>query len=243
MGEQEEPTQVPFTVALRCGWLNDPEWLINFESLVRRFHSVGSELSQNHSLPGYPFPMQAGNVFNAYSPLAFWIERSLKEFPKKLAEHPTFGVEAKILRAWMWAASLVAHSKLKDIPAGTNPASLPDRSWIPTQAELESWRGILDLLSSFDFEASPIALENEKAGRVSPGRDETTKRLRDRLELILTVFGQHGAGPFRAKKVGELAQVNNDSHLRSDLSTLRSLGFLDNSGQGYTRTDKPYPMS
>jgi hypothetical protein len=154
MGELEETPEIPFTRALMCGWLNDPEWLIEFESSVRRFHSVGRELAKNYALPGYPLPMQAGNLFTAYAILELWIKRAFSDLPKRLADKPIFGVEEKILRAYIWAGALIARSEFRRITPGQNPASLPDRSWIPTQDELESWQGILDLLAHFDFQGS-----------------------------------------------------------------------------------------
>ncbi len=72
---------------------------------------------------------------------------------------------------------------------------------------------------------------------------QTVSTLRDRLELILAVFDEDNPGPLRGKKIAELSRLHYDAHFRADLSQLKSLGFLENNGQGYTRTDKPYPMS
>jgi hypothetical protein len=67
--------------------------------------------------------------------------------------------------------------------------------------------------------------------------------LRDRLELILAVFDKDNPGPFRAKEIAKRSGLHYDSHLRSDLSQLKQLKFLNKDGRGYTRTDNPYPMS
>jgi len=72
---------------------------------------------------------------------------------------------------------------------------------------------------------------------------QIVETLRDRLELILAVFDKDNPGPLRGKKIAELSRLHYDAHLRADLSQLKSLGFLENTGLGYTRTDKPYPMS
>jgi hypothetical protein len=88
----------------------------------------------------------------------------------------------------------------------------------------------------------PLPPELANTNPVSTRRDKAA-RLTDRHELILAVFKDHDPGPFRWRRIAELASLGADSSLRTDLSTLRRLGYLDNDGLGYTRTDKPYPMS
>jgi hypothetical protein len=69
---------------------------------------------------------------------------------------------------------------------------------------------------------------------------DRVESLRARLELILAVFDEHGPGPFRGREIAELAQLESNSDLRSDLSELKGRGYLTNDGSGYRRTDKPY---
>jgi hypothetical protein len=94
----------------------------------------------------------------------------------------------------------------------------------------------LDRLRRIKLPATPYP-PSDSAGRDrSPGRE----RLRDRLELILAVFDDHGPGPFRGRTIAKSASHNYDSHLRADLSELKRLGYLEHDGRGYLRTDKPY---
>jgi hypothetical protein len=115
-------------------------------------------------------------------------------------------------------------------------------AWID---KLENARDILgDELDNLEADETPRDLERRTRHSLTANELRPSEgRLRDRLELILAAFDDHGPGPFRWKKVATLADLPPDSHLRSDLSVLKSLGYLRNEGQGYTRTDKSYPMS
>ena len=181
MGLLEELlSQPPYTEAMRCGWLNDLEWLTNFQWAVRNIHSVAGDLFKHHALPGYPLPWQAYNLSSSYSLLKYWIERSLTEFPHRLAESPTFGVSTNVHEAWMWAASLIAASKLKRFPRDLNPASFQDRSWIPTQAEVESWQCIVELLSHYNFKGSlPAPRWDRKSRKLSYGEIPCRKYVKE----------------------------------------------------------------
>ncbi len=92
-----------------------------------------------------------------------------------------------------------------------------------------------------------ISTELAVGDATTPIQRESERRivstLRDRLELILAFFDKDNPGPLRGKTIAKLSRLNYDSHFRADLSELKSLGFLKHNGQGYTRTDKPYPMS
>jgi hypothetical protein len=110
---------------------------------------------------------------------------------------------------------------------------------------LELSRDIIgDVLDDLEANETPFDLvqrsKHSISGKELPPSEE---RLRARLELILDVFKNHGAGPFRAKIVAKHSGLHPDAHLRSDLSVLKSLGYLGIDGRGYLRTDKPYPMS
>jgi hypothetical protein len=107
---------------------------------------------------------------------------------------------------------------------------------------LETARNILgDVLDDLETEENPsqMALRTERA-ILGSGDTGTDERLRDRLELILAVFKDHGPGPFRWRRIATLADLHPDSRLRFDLSQLKTLGLLSNDGGGYRRTDKPY---
>jgi hypothetical protein len=88
----------------------------------------------------------------------------------------------------------------------------------------------------------PAPPELARADSATPQQDKAT-HLPARLELILGVFDDHGLGPFRWRRIAELSGLHANPQLRSDLSALRRLEYLDNDGRGYTRTNKPYPMS
>ena len=87
------------------------------------------------------------------------------------------------------------------------------------------------------IEEIETVMSAERQVEVRPKKGETVEDLRDRLELILAVFDKDNPGPLRGKKIAELSQLRSDAHLRADLSQLKSLGFLKNNGQGYTRTE------
>jgi hypothetical protein len=103
-------------------------------------------------------------------------------------------------------------------------------------------RAVLGLIDRAigDIEAALIAGQGIGDRRTGGG---IKKGLRDRLELILAVFDKDNPGPFRAKEIAKRSGLNNNAHLREDLSELKTLGFIDNDGRGYTRTAKPYPNS
>jgi hypothetical protein len=91
-----------------------------------------------------------------------------------------------------------------------------------------------------DLERCHIQIPPELMSVESNTEVNVAPKLRDRQELILAVFSEHGSGPFKGKKIAELGQLDYDSHLRADLSELKRLGYLAHDGRGYLRTDKPY---
>jgi hypothetical protein len=69
-------------------------------------------------------------------------------------------------------------------------------------------------------------------------------RITGRQELLLDALGtlaRSSPGPWRGRVITSQAQLDYDPRTRTDLSTLSKLGFLQNDGRGYARTDKPYP--
>ena len=105
-----------------------------------------------------------------------------------------------------------------------------------------------DVIKDLDRAGLPIPPElrtGRKPAKTKPGSrgttPDTTANLPDRLELILDVFREHGPGPHRGKQVANLARLDYNSDLRSDLSQLKRLEYLVNDGAGYERTEKPYP--
>jgi hypothetical protein len=90
---------------------------------------------------------------------------------------------------------------------------------------LEKAREILgDALDDLEADETPLELVRRLEHSISGGDlSPSGAHLRDRLELILAVFKDHGPGPFRAKDIAKKAGIYPDSQLRADLSTLKSL--------------------
>jgi hypothetical protein len=133
-------------------------------------------------------------------------------------------------------ASKLLGEVLDELEAKENTNFQPE--WYREAKQLQT----AEILEESLRDATPTPTDKPDAGAVDRQRGaETNVGLRDRLELILAVFDKDNPGPFRAKRIAELAQLGYNSHLRADLSQLVTLEYLKNDGRGYTRTDKPYP--
>lgn len=189
MAENEQSFPVRFYMVPMCELLTNPEWLIQFESLVRQFHSVACRVAKSHNLPEYPLWFEASTLNNAFCWLAAHIWKVVEISRTRKDPVVVYGLEEKILRAYQWAGSLVDVSTLKAIPEGQNPATLPDRSWIPTQPELEAWQGILDLLSHFDFQSS-LSTQESPADELEPEREQPEIRPRWNSDTLTLSFNE-----------------------------------------------------
>jgi hypothetical protein len=145
-----------------------------------------------------------------------------------------FGWQKNVNRAIETIRSMVLHYfKYRFVDRKIKPD--PNRDKAKLQ-ELE--KAIREIEAAVEV-AGEAGLTNMPA---TPGGDKAI-RLTARHELILKVFKDHGSGPFRWRRIAELAALEANAHLRTDLSNLKRLDYLDNDGRGYTRTAKPYSMS
>jgi hypothetical protein len=122
-------------------YLNDPEWLSEFECLIRAYVDTTLDISRNGALPGYPRAARIEDLARQFG----WLKQRVHgaaEDRSRPAPGELIGVEYKLLRAFEWARSLVAR-------ASVDP--------LPTESELAAWQAILELLGHFDFEASLAA--------------------------------------------------------------------------------------
>jgi hypothetical protein len=123
--------------------------------------------------------------------------------------------------------SLVYRDDLQEPKASVHAAELLTRN-----AEART-----DLPSPSMPEPNPGTRASESDTSLSP------VRLTYRQAFILEAVGKlEGGGKRRnqAREIAKEADLDYDSRIRTDLSTLRKLGFLDNDGAGYFRTAKPY---
>jgi hypothetical protein len=163
--------------------LIDPEWLEHFQSLLRRFVAAGSDVSRYHHLPGYPVWIGFRDVRNTFLWLRQHIHRVLRNAQERLMGEweglSTAGLEKKIWIAYQWAYAFIEDPILKarllEISYTDFASIVRDiESWLPTDAELDACRAILDYLSHFDFEASG---DGAAGGSDTPRRDAGRYRL------------------------------------------------------------------
>jgi hypothetical protein len=152
--------------------LCDSAWLVEFESLVRRFWSLGSDFANNRFLPGYPLLSHFQDLQTTYSWLSAHLNKAAVTPPTLGAFDGKPGEEEKILRAYRWTVHLVESSTQRLGSPNSDPASNPDYPWVPTQAELESLKAILDLLSAFDFQAT-LQEQQSRLNEQGPGDERS----------------------------------------------------------------------
>jgi hypothetical protein len=139
-GPTDGRPSVPMVIPAK--YLNDPEWLIEFKSLIHGYVNTALDIAENRFLPGYPLQMRTDDLGRNFGWLKQHIRRAAEDRSRPKPDEFT-GVEAKLLRAFLWSSSLVEESKL-------------DSRSFPAESELDAWRSILKLLDYFDFEASRV---------------------------------------------------------------------------------------
>jgi hypothetical protein len=148
---------------------------------------------------------------------------------------------------------------LKSFPCA--PSGRLDPPWQEDQEWLEQTRSRLVNLYKMQGQLSDLLRLLETAPGVVVGHqadpglrravsasgnenEPSPVRLTDRQEMILAAVVELETSEKRRNRgraVAKQADFDYDSRLKTDLSVIRKLGFLDNDGAGYFRTGKPYP--
>jgi len=161
-----------FELALLSPLLDDDGWLREFERLVRRVLTIAQDLSRNRLLPGYPLWVEITDLRNALGRLTAHLARVGQDFRDRMekGDYSPYGVQEKIAKAYQWASSLVAKPEPNSPPWVSLNEATPQEilSWLPTSAELEAWKAILDLVSHRGYKVSRIDGVSEQQEQVSP---------------------------------------------------------------------------
>jgi hypothetical protein len=205
--------------------LNNPGWVGEFQRLVQRVLTLAQNLSLNYRLPGYPIWWEITDLGNAFARLKAHLNRIVQDAwdREEGGGFAPYGLREKIAKAYQWACLLVAESKLNSRPwLSLSKATDEDISmWLPTEAELQAYRGILGYLSHFDFEAS---LKTSQAKTTplerKPDRQiiETLRAVGHRLTTtqLLEEMSKRELHPAESTIKKRLAVMTGDGRLNND---------------------------
>jgi hypothetical protein len=226
-----------FEMAPLSPLLNNPNWVLEFQRLVRRVLTLTQELEQYYNLPGFPRWLKITDLRNTFGWLRAHLSKVDDDSKRRVEKRDFsfFGVEEKIAHAYQWACSLIKESTPELTPWETLYGATHRKvlSWLPTRPERGAWQGILDWLAHFDLEGSvaesgseerdPDAIRPEGMNASLPDR-ESDRQIVETLRAV----GQRLTTSQLLSEMSNRRLNPSESTIKKRLAELVRLKWLDN---------------